>query len=349
MVKTLQKVKKNINWTPIIPLAVEEAEGYIREFKEPPTLRAVYYRLVSKNHLPNTKGAYKGLSRVLTKARHEGTFPWNYMVDNIRKSTGRGGEGTIDAVANTLKNELESRLSDLESSFGAIKAPDLNWVPSRWAGQENRVLVCVEKDAMLAPVRYALRGHDVEIFPTRGYSSTTFMKQLADRVHDLHQYGDVKIKLLTDYDPSGEDIARDIEERLRDKFGVVCEAEKLMITKEQIIQHDLPTKVDDAEEVAKLMRDPRWDKWTDGMFRVELDALPAINPEAFKKIMQDSVLQHFNGDLYTKQRGVAAQMCIDTEDEIKALYGQLETVHEEVRERIEEIRLSREKPEDTEE
>ncbi len=42
-------------------------------------------------------------------------------------------------------------------------------------------------------------------------------------------------------------------------------------------------------------------------------------------------------------------MCIDTEDEIKALYGQLETVHEEVRERIEEIRLSREKPEDTEE
>lgn len=337
---------KNFNWKPIVPLAVEEAAGYIREFKEPPTLRGIFYRLVSKNHIPNTKGAYKALSRVLTNARHMGTFPWNYMVDNIRKSTGRGGEGGIAAVANALKSELESRLSDLESSFTAIQAPDLNWVPSRWAGQKNRVLVCVEKDAMVAPVKYALRGHDVEIFPTRGYSSTTFMKQLADRVKDLHQFGDVKIKLLTDYDPSGEDIARDIEARLRDKFGVICEAEKLMITKEQIIQHDLPTKVDDAEEVAKLMRDPRWDKWVDGMFRVELDALPAIYPDAFKKIMQDAVLQHFDGDKYIKQRHESAQMCLDTEDEIKALYSQLESVHETVRERIEEIRLSREKQEE---
>jgi len=332
----------NLNWAAIIPEAVKQADAYRREYNEAPTLRGIYYRLISIGVIPNTRSVYKGLSRVLSDARLEGTFPWGLMVDNVRASTGAGDETTLKTVKHWASTETRDKLTRLENAFTAISNPHVYFRPARWAAQEKRVVLAIEKDAILGAVKSVTQRMDIEIFPLRGYSSTTFMKQLAECVSRLSRYGEVQLLIITDYDPSGEDIARDVEDRLRDKFGVDCTAEKILLTKPQIIEHDLPAIPGDAEEIAKMQRDSRWDKWTDGVFRVELDAMAAIKPAAFKEIINDAVAKHYDGDLSIKQGREAAEACEAAEEELRGLYGELEEVHDVVRERIEEIRAQEE-------
>jgi len=335
-----------INWEAIIPQAVQQASAYRSEYGESPTLRGIYYRLVSIEAIPNTKSAYKGLSRALSDAHLEGTSPWCLMVDNVRESTGAKSETTLEDAKHWASTETRDKLAELERAFEAIEDPHVNFRPGRWADQEKRVVLAIEKDAILGAVKSVTSRQDVEIFPLRGYSSTTFVKQLADRVSQLTQHGEVQLLIITDYDPSGEDIARDVEDRLRDKFGVTCIAEKILLTKEQIMEHDLPATPEDADEIAKMQRDPRWDKWTDGFFRVELDAMAAIKPDSFRKIITTAIDKHFDEDKYTSQRDEAKEACEEAEEELRELYGKLEEVHETVRERIEEIRAQEEENED---
>ncbi|MBA7474723.1 hypothetical protein ES707_10077 [subsurface metagenome] len=339
-----------INWGAVVTQAVEQAQAYYNEYKEAGTLRAIYYRLVSIEVLPNTKSAYKGLSRALTDARLEGTFPWHLMIDNVRASTGERSKTTLETAKYWASTETRDKLAELESAFEAIADPHVNFVPAKWSAQKKRVILAIEKDAILGAVRSVTSRQDVEIFPLRGYSSTTFVKQLADRIRSLHQLkdredprcGEVHLLIITDYDPSGEDIARDVQDRLRYKFGVTCVAEKILLTKPQITEYDLPARPEDADEIAKMQRDPRWNKWTDGVFRVELDAMAAIEPDAFRKIIQDAISKHFDKDLSTSQRKEAKEACKEAEEELRELYGKLEEVHKTVSLRIEEIRAQEE-------
>lgn len=338
----------NLNWAAIVPQAIKEAEAYRQEYdNKSPTLRAIYYRLVSIGVIPNTKSAYKGLSRALSDARIEGTFPWNLMVDNIRSSTGARSDVTLEDAKYNASTETRDKLYDLESAFDAIADPHVNFGLAKWSAQPKRVIIAIEKDAILSAVQSVTKTQDVEIFPLRGYSSTTFVKQLADRIRSLSQLkggedprcGEVQLLIITDYDPSGEDIARDVQERLHIKFGVTCIAEKILLTKAQIMKYNLPWKPEDAAEIAKMQRDPRWDKWEDGVFRVELDAMAAIQPNAFRKIIKDAVNKHYDEDTYTKQRDEAREACRAAEEELSKLYNKLEEVHKMVEYRIEVIRI----------
>jgi len=164
------------------------------------------------------------------------------MVDNVRESTGARSEVTLEDAKYNASTETRDKLYDLEIAFQAIQEPHVNFGLAKWSAQKKRVIIAIEKDAILGAVKSVTKMQDVEIFPLRGYSSTTFMKQLADRIRSLHQIGagtdprcgEVQLLIITDYDPSGEDIARDVQERLRYKFGVTCTAEKILLTKAQI-------------------------------------------------------------------------------------------------------------------
>jgi hypothetical protein len=49
-----------------------------------PTLRTMFYRLVSLQVIPNTNQAYKSLSRETVKARKSGIIPWDAFSDEGR-------------------------------------------------------------------------------------------------------------------------------------------------------------------------------------------------------------------------------------------------------------------------
>lgn len=329
----------SIKWNEVIPEAVEQAKGYRDEFGEAPTLRGVYYRLVSVEAIPNTKSAYKGLSRVLTKARLEGEFPWNLMQDNVRESTGQRREVSVSTAKERAEESVEDALGRIKGAFDAIEDPSVSYSASKWAHQPKRVVVAIEKDAILGAVKNVLRGRDVEIFPLRGYTSTTFMKQIAGSVKRLNRYADepVELVIITDYDPSGEDMVRDLEARLRNDYGCKLNAEKVLVTKEQIRDYDLPAIPDDAEEVAKLRRDPRFKNFADGVYRVELDAMAAIEPDAFRTIVREAVDKHFDKDIYEENKAETDEANQDAEETLRRLYKTLEDSIGQVRAIISEI------------
>ena len=51
-----------------------------------PTLRAIYYRLVSLKIIPNTKSAYGSLSDNVVLARQENRIEWDAISDSVRLS-----------------------------------------------------------------------------------------------------------------------------------------------------------------------------------------------------------------------------------------------------------------------
>jgi hypothetical protein len=51
----------------------------------PMTVRQVFYRLVSRQVIENTRGSYQAVSKALVVARQEGWIPWEWIEDRLRK------------------------------------------------------------------------------------------------------------------------------------------------------------------------------------------------------------------------------------------------------------------------
>ena len=68
-------------WPGIIEKVKQELALY-KEKKIRPTLRAMFYRLLSKNILPNTGSAYSSLSAYTARARENRTLPINCFRDD---------------------------------------------------------------------------------------------------------------------------------------------------------------------------------------------------------------------------------------------------------------------------
>ena len=51
----------------------------------PMTVRQVYYQLVSRQVIKNSRGGYQAVSAALVAARREGTVPWEWVEDRLRR------------------------------------------------------------------------------------------------------------------------------------------------------------------------------------------------------------------------------------------------------------------------
>jgi hypothetical protein len=69
-------------------VVLKESVPIIRSFIDRgvvPTVRTVYYALVSKNFIPNTTSAYKRLSSVLVDARKNSVVQWGWIARNVEQ------------------------------------------------------------------------------------------------------------------------------------------------------------------------------------------------------------------------------------------------------------------------
>ena len=78
---------KRLNWEEIAKISYHEAKNYHSQQGDSLTLRGLFYILVSKNVIPNTKSSYKTLSDVLAKKRYKGEFPAYLLKDVTRKTS----------------------------------------------------------------------------------------------------------------------------------------------------------------------------------------------------------------------------------------------------------------------
>ncbi len=100
----------------------------------------------------------------------------------------------------------------------------------RWAGQEYYVEVWVEKDALSGVLNPISRKYHVHLVVNKGYSSASAMYDAKDRFIEAMNDGKKCVILyFGDLDPSGEDMVRDINNRLT-IMGAEITVKKLALT-----------------------------------------------------------------------------------------------------------------------
>jgi len=272
-----------INWKKALSATVPIIKSFIIRGIVP-TVRTVYYALVSKELIPNTRSAYQGLSKRLVKARKDGLVKWEWIADETRATRGRDNPlWEPEEYANAYVEHLFERLED-------YKLP-------KWLDQPYYVEVWIEKFALAATFMNWVGDLNVVLVPSRGYSSWTFLKDAAARFMENAKDKKAVVLYFGDFDPSGKDIERFIAEAL-DWFGVEVKIKPIAVSEEQIQLYNLPSTPEDVKERAKLRRDPRFKDWEHGMFRVELDALMAFVPDEFERIVKESVSEYFDEEIY---------------------------------------------------
>jgi hypothetical protein len=189
------KNKQRLN---VINSIIEEYQnqGYIL------TLRQLYYQLVSRDVVPNKQSEYSKLSTLLKEGRMSGIVDWDAIEDRLRRPSSPASFDTPEDL--------------LDAGIQQYQLP-------RMEGQKTYVEVWVEKDALSGVLSRVTRKYHIPILVNRGYSSVSAMYDSYNRFKKAIVAGQkVVILYLGDYDPSGIDMIRDIEDRIKE-FLVVNE------------------------------------------------------------------------------------------------------------------------------
>ena len=273
---------------------VKEALDVFKQYDTALTLRQLYYRLVSRHLFDNTMNNYKRLSRLMVQAREKGDVPINCLEDRSRRVLGRGDTGYRSA-----KEFLKKRLESLQDSWRDFRMP-------MWEDQPYHLLICLEKDALSRLVSEEANKYYIRTFPTRGYPSFTYVRNMASYISKRLKGKKTYILYFGDFDPSGVDIERDLTERLQKYRAGDFKVKRVALTHEQIVNYSLPPMPVKKSDV----RTPSFVA-SYGDEAVELDAL---DPYMLKLLVHQSVADHINLDLWRKK-----------EDEIENLQQWLRT------------------------
>lgn len=244
---------------------------------DPMTLRQLYYRFVALDLLENKESQYDYLGESIKEARIEGTIPWSWIEDRTR-SADAGDHNSV------------SREKHFEDHLEHFKTCDERFNRPRWEGQDTYVEVWVEKEALAGVFASVANELRVVSFPNRGYTSVTLLHEAAERIRAAESDRRPVILYFGDFDPSGQDIERNIRDKLNDTFGVDVGVERVALTRAQIDEHELPP------QPAKSS-DSRYEDFVKkhGDIAVELDALP---PEELRDMVRDAVSNHFDNSVY---------------------------------------------------
>lgn len=288
-----EQSRHNIDWKKVV-VDVDDALIWFRERQIRPTLRTMFYRLVSLEVIPNTNQAYKRLSRVTVDARKSGALPWDSFSDQGR------------LVIGNFKEEYQTPDQYIQLGINFLKnAPQAYTIP-RWHKQPHYVEIWIEKLALTNTFSSFLGGRDVKIAVNKGYSGWSFLHDNCMRLQGIidrskKQQNHVHILYFGDFDPSGDDIDRHLDNAFSE-FGLDgIEFQRIAITPDQIEEFNLPPIPNDQETVDKVNRDTRRNGFVQKygkLYVVELDVLLAIVPEELKTIVQESVDGFFDEDVY---------------------------------------------------
>jgi len=232
------------------------------------TLRQLYYQLVTQNAIPNEERAYKNLGKLVSDARLAGLIDWDAIEDRAR----------VPRIPQDFEN-----LSDLVNvALGAYRLP-------RWQGQFEYVELWVEKDALSGVLAPLASKYHVTLMVNRGYSSQSAMYGAARRFNE-HSDRNCILLYLGDHDPSGEDMVRDIDDRLRLlASSASIEVIKVALTWEQVEEHNPPpnpTKLTDTRSAGYIA------KYGDACWEVD-----ALRPDILQSLIDDAITEHLNETL----------------------------------------------------
>lgn len=230
------------------------AEGYQL------TLRQLYYQFVARDLIENTQRSYKRLGSVINDGRMAGRIDWEAIEDRTRN--------------------LES-LPHWRSPGHVVRAVANQFNIDRWASQEVRVEVWIEKEALAGVFERVCDEEDVPFFCCRGYTSQSEMWSAARRLARYSMQGQTPVILhFGDHDPSGIDMTRDIRERLN-LFGAPLQVRRLALNMAQVDEFDPPpnpAKVTDSRFEGYLLE-----------YGAESWELDALEPSVLADLVRSNV------------------------------------------------------------
>jgi hypothetical protein len=177
---------------------IDEANEIIGEYRTLGfilTLRQLFYQFVSRAALAKTLAfEYKRLGRTVTDARRAGRIDWGAIEDRTRNVR---------------------RLPTWDDPSKIINACASQYRESLWSRQPYRPEVWIEKDALIGVIEGVSNEFRAPYFSCRGNVSESEMYAAGKRFADHLEQGQVPVVLhLSDHDPNGLDMTRDIRERL---------------------------------------------------------------------------------------------------------------------------------------
>lgn len=249
---------------------LEVVNGIIDEYVEMGyvmTLRQLYYQLVSRNVIANNVAEYGKLSKLLTKGRMAGIVDWAAIID-------RGRQEKIPYFVTGIQDALNDTAQQYRLD--------------RMEGQDYKVEVWVEKDALSNIFYRVTKEYHISLMVNKGYSSCSAMHDAFQRLENDGR--PVVVLYFGDHDPSGKDMVRDIKNRF-EEFGLSdFEIYNPALSMQQIRQYNLP------RNPAKIT-DPRAKAYIDkyGEYSWELDAL---EPPVLEAIIRLSAKKWIDEDVY---------------------------------------------------
>jgi len=243
------------------------AEGYKL------TLRQIYYQLVARGVIENEAKEYNRVRKTLEIGRYNGLIDWDMVEDRTRIPY-------LDYYVASIQNALEDTVDYFKFD--------------RQEGQTYHMEIWTEKDAVSNILRKISSPYHIKLLINRGYTSSSaiyksFKKILAESIVGRP----TKILYVGDHDPSGLDMLRDMEARLKE-FGLTGDFEivHVALTERQIKKYKLP------ENYAKIT-DPRAHRYIaeHGRSSWELDAL---KPKVLHEIVDTAVLTYLDVDQFHK-------------------------------------------------
>lgn len=261
-------------------------QGYIL------TLRQLYYQFVARDLLPekwadkrtgskNNEKSYDNLGALLNKARLAGLVRWDLMVDRTRTYHDSGGWYGPADIIRAVANQYRRRL---------------------WDNQPWHVEVWVEKDALVDVVSTACDPFRVGYFSCRGYTSQSEMWAASMRLLGELKSGKKLLLIhLGDHDPSGIDMSRDIEDRLKmfvghHRPGATLDFRRIALNMDQVEQYSPPpnpTKITDSRAAGYI------DEYGEECW--ELDAL---EPNVINALIGDEIGSVVNQDQWEEDKRV---------------------------------------------
>lgn len=289
-----------ISWNPSASTLdmIAKAEEIINELRAQGytlTLRQLYYQFVAKGLLPNKQQNYKRLGDILNKARLAGWIDWESIEDRVR----------------TMRKR-----SHWDHPRGVMKSAAASWGMDLWRGQKYRPEVWIEKDALAGVAERVATKWDVPMLVCRGYTSQSAMYDAGERFNDWikgreesegEEDGETVtipgrepaqpiIFYLGDHDPSGIQMAEDIDKRMEmftSESGLV---RRIALNMDQVRRHNPPPNP--AKET-----DSRFAQYVavHGSKCWELDAL---HPKVIAETIEKAIKSVLDEDMWKARKAI---------------------------------------------
>lgn len=267
---------REVNLRPAAIDMIEQANKILEEFRRDDiqlTVRGLHYQYVRRNWYENTQENYRKLVSVVSKGRIGGLINWSALEDLERTPSMPAFYDSKADFVQSLRNSADYYTLD------------------HWQNQKHYVELWVEKKALSGMLKPVAEQWDVGFVMNKGYGSQTALYDASKRFIEAARKKDREPVLLYvgDHDPSGEDMVRDVRDRLamfcapydHHNRPISVEVRKVALTFAQVKQYKCPPNP------AKF-KDPRADEYI-AKFGKKSWETEALDPKDLRRIVEAEI------------------------------------------------------------